>query len=624
MQRLQRLVQHLDGQAVSSFYASPLPTLQSCAAVQSLEKRDRRAAYIEVAKKYVADIHRLRTSGEVPSMTIYEMLMMIPPGSRGIGLGKYLDRAEADGSLAPLNLLPGPWHGAKDREEKIRLLQLDLIAQEEGQHLQLYSAYQLRYGDKGLGSNIAVPSVVMHSNVTKKVLEKEVPNFFDSANVTKVIARILVADAEDAERISRIHVRKEPNFGGLMDSIISTTDNDHWRQQRQHLIEAFMPLSSLAQILPVSLARAKECSQRLAKLAKTGPVDMSDFLLHEAQAQLQLALLGIPEEIMDQTNAGIRKTFMLNPDAKIGHLSDSMKKIMNAAQTDASVALPSDGCPVRGPLSRALQTGHFPSSTDYGNMLLILFAGHDTTGHTMTWLMFELARHPEIQKQVQEEVDGFFESLNGRDPTYQDLSGFDLLDRCITETLRMWPAVANGTFRQLQFGDELKGAGGKEVHLPKGTFVTISNWCRHRNPELWGADSEHFNPWRDFSQQELARVGCPMAAKTPQSQRFSPFAHNPRSCLGKNFAQMEMRLILSHILHRFDFSLASPYDAFKDVELKAAEMDRMKFRGVNLGGTMGPMDLERGGSVSPGERFLIAMKLHVKPRLPRSAVPLLN
>eukprot|EP00435_Cladocopium_sp_Y103_P055534 s1793_g18.t1 len=53
-----------------------------------------RAAYIEVAKKYVADIHRLRTSGEVPSMTIYEMLMMIPPGSRGIGLGKYLDRAE--------------------------------------------------------------------------------------------------------------------------------------------------------------------------------------------------------------------------------------------------------------------------------------------------------------------------------------------------------------------------------------------------------------------------------------------------------------------------------------------------------------------------------------------------
>ncbi len=75
-----------------------------------------------------------------------------------------------------------------------------------------------------------------------------------------------------------------------------------------------------------------------------------------------------------------------------------------------------------------------------------------------------------------------------------------------------------------------------------------------------------------------------------------------------------MRLILSHILHRFDFSLAPPYDSLKDVELKAshiktrftwfwrhqlclqaAEVDRLKFRGVNRGGTMGPMDLERGG-----------------------------
>eukprot|EP00438_Fugacium_kawagutii_P025433 Skav204278 [mRNA] locus=scaffold409:161520:165248:+ [translate_table: standard] len=208
-----------------------------------------------------------------------------------------------------------------------------------------------------------------------------------------------------------------------------------------------------------------------------------------------------------------------------------------------------------------------------------------------------------------------------------------------------------------------------QVQLPKGSFVTISNWpepqnallyrerapshvvCRHRNPELWGADADSFNPWRDFSQQdnvvdvspmislllsrtytvhaitrtyntymrgmyrvkELARVGCPMAAKTPSSQRFSPFAHNPRSCLGKNFAQMEMRLILSHILHRFDFALAPPYDTLKD----AADLDQKKFRGVNLGGTMGPMDLERGGcAVTPGERFQIAMKLDVKARNP--------
>eukprot|EP00434_Breviolum_minutum_P009107 symbB.v1.2.008022.t1/scaffold498.1/size458234/14 len=312
-------------------------------------------------------------------MTIYEMLMMIPPSAGDNFRGKRLDRAEAKGDLELLKSLPGPWHDATSREEKLRLLKLDQVAQEEGMHTQLYAAYQLRHGDRGLSSNIAVPSVVMHSKSTQKVSENEVPNVFDSANVVKVICRIIVADPEDAERIARIHVRKEPNFGGLMDSIISTTDNDHWRQQRQHLLEAFMPLSSLAQILPVSLARAKECAERLAKFAESGPVDISDFLLHEAQAQLQLALLGVPEEMMEQTNAGIRKTFMFSPDAKIGHLSGAMKDLMKLARDDTSVALPTDGCPVRGPLSRALQTGHFPASTDYGSLVMFFnFANLDT------------------------------------------------------------------------------------------------------------------------------------------------------------------------------------------------------------------------------------------------------
>ena len=49
---------------------------------------------------------------------------------------------------------------------------------------------------------------------------------------------------------------------------------------------------------------------------------------------------------------------------------------------------------------RAVQTGGFKPSTAYGNMLIVLFAGHDTTGHTMTWLLFELARNPGIQREV--------------------------------------------------------------------------------------------------------------------------------------------------------------------------------------------------------------------------------
>lgn len=614
MDRLRRISRHL--LAGDELGLSP----ESCAAAASSaqpseDAKQRKSKFVDIIRTYIMETHRLRTTGETPSMTLHEVLMMQPPYSKRTGLGKQLEKAEAKGYLAALSLLPGPWADAQTREDKLRLLELDWMAQQEGIQLQLYAAYQERYGDKGLGSNIVVPSVVMHSKVTEKITPEKQLTPLDSAIVQRIVARVIVADPEDAERVARIHVRKEPNFGVLMESIISTTDNEHWREQRQHLVEAFLPLSSLAEILPVSLARAKDCANRLGSLAKDGqPVDMSDFLLHEAQAQLQLALLGAPESLMEETNQGIRKTFMFHPDAKLGDLSNAMKELMKVAQEDRTLGLPSDGCPVRGPLSRALQTGNFHASTDYGNLLLILFAGHDTTGHTMTWLTFELARHPDIQRKVQEEVDHFFRCLNGRDPTYQDLSKFDVLDRCITETLRLWPAVANGTFRQLQFAEELRANGESKVTLPKGTFVTISNWCRHRNPELWGADADSFNPWRSFASEELARVGCPMAARTPQSARFSPFAHNPRSCLGKNFAQMEMRLILSYLFHKFSFALAPPYDALMDTTTKASDTNPRTFRGINSGGTMGPMDLEHGGSVSEDERFLVAMKLRVTPR----------
>ena len=56
------------------------------------------------------------------------------------------------------------------------------MAQEEGIHTQLYAAYQLRYGE-GLGSNIAVPSVVLHSKATSKLKEKEVPKLMECADV---------------------------------------------------------------------------------------------------------------------------------------------------------------------------------------------------------------------------------------------------------------------------------------------------------------------------------------------------------------------------------------------------------------------------------------------------------
>merc|ERR1719436_2064341 len=112
------------------------------------------------------------------------------------------------------------------------------------------------------------------------------------------------------------------------------------------------------------------------------------------------------------------------------------------------------------------------------------------------------------------------------------------------------------------------------------------NWSRHRNTDLWGPDADEFKPDRQFQGKEIAHVGCPMAGVSPQSARFSPFAHAPRSCLGRNFAQMEMRLIVAYLLRDFNFDLVGPYNELKGKTLGPSPSDS-EFRGLNYG-TLAP------------------------------------
>ena len=82
-----------------------------------------------------------------------------------------------------------------------------------------------------------------------------------------------------------------------------------------------------------------------------------------------------------------------------------------AAAAAASAAAAGDGgqpATVRGPLARKLMESEANFPSRWGNTMLFAFAGHDTTGHTLTWLAFELAKNPGIQDKLAAEVDGFW------------------------------------------------------------------------------------------------------------------------------------------------------------------------------------------------------------------------
>jgi len=354
---------------------------------------------------------------------------------------------------------------------------------------------------------------------------------------------VIISHPEDAERICKRHIKKAPIFKSLLnDSIISTTDNEDWKNQRNEMNSAFLPNISLKEIFPISLKRSSRCSELIRKLTNdySESINMSEFFLNETQAQLQLAMFGFSEDFEEKTNKKIRDVFS-------GKNVDYLEKFTREALKETKKS--------DGPASKIFQESKNKLEKDIGNIILFAFAGHDTTGHTLTWLLYEVCKNPKYKEKLMEEIDDYW--LKYDEPRYETFNELPYMTRCITETLRMWPALANGTYRELEKDEEIHGLNDKDgkVKLKKGTYCQVINWTRHRNPELW-EDPDIFNPEREYKDSEIwDHKG--FGGYNVQSERFSPFTYGPRNCLGKNFSHMEMRLILLYLFKDYDFILTS-------------------------------------------------------------------
>ena len=378
---------------------------------------------------------------------------------------------------------------------------------------------------------------------------------------------IIINHPEDAERISKMHVKKAPIFKSLLnDSIISTTDNDDWKNQRSEMNPAFLPNLSLKNVFQESKKRARGISELLIKMSSgyTEPVNMSDFFLNETQAQLQKAMFGFSDEFESKTNKKIRDVFS---GINIEYLDEFVSEALKETQIS------------NGPASKIFQNSD-DKMKNIGNMILFAFAGHDTTGHTLTWLLYELCKHPNYKQALIEEIDQYW--LKHGEETYETFNELPFMTRCIAETLRMWPALANGTYRQLERDEKIHGINNEMVNVEKGTYVQIINWTRHRNPELW-EEPDVFNPDRKFKDSEIWD-NAGFGYYNVQSDRYSPFTYGPRNCLGKNFSHMEMRLILLNLFKNHDFTFDK-----KQIET----INDPKYQGINLF-TLGPLDVYGG------------------------------
>jgi cytochrome P450 len=164
-------------------------------------------------------------------------------------------------------------------------------------------------------------------------------------------------------------------------------------------------------------------------------------------------------------------------------------------------------------------------------LMTLMFAGHDTSTSTLTFMMYELARHPDVVAKLCEEQDRV---LGGGVPDIEKLEReMPYLEMVLDEVLRLYPPAWIGprrAVRDFEFGG---------YTVPKGAYVNYCSWASHRIPEVF-PEPEAFIPER-FSRERKA--GLPRGA-------YVPFGGGQRICIGKRFGQIEVKLVATMLLQK--------------------------------------------------------------------------
>jgi cytochrome P450 len=169
--------------------------------------------------------------------------------------------------------------------------------------------------------------------------------------------------------------------------------------------------------------------------------------------------------------------------------------------------------------ARDAETGERMSDRQLRDEILTIFtAGHETTGNALAWTFYLLARHPDAEARLHEEIECV---LGGRRPTSADLAELKWTRMVLQESMRLYPPAY--TVTRTALGEDRLGG----MRVPPGAFININIYETHRNPTIWRAP-EQFRP----------RAVCAGRGRRPPSlclsavRRRPPHLHRRRLCDG--------------------------------------------------------------------------------------------
>jgi cytochrome P450 len=364
-----------------------------------------------------------------------------------------------------------------------------------------------------------------------------------------VIQHVLKTNSENYHK-SEIQKKRMGHFLGKG---LLTTEGEAWRTQRRLIQTGFerKQLEVLSSIMQDSLTDSLRDFDRQAQL---GPVDIYPLMMKITFAMVGRSLFGarLKEEDIDLISLAIstvqefmvRQTIQpyLNPwFAVSGELRRHWEMRSRAfGVLDEYLQRRRKEAPGHD-LLQILMDARYNDGQGMSDELILsesmqlLVAGHETSSNALSWLLYLLSSRPDCIDRVREEFDSV---LGERPLSFSDVPKFEFTTQVILEALRLYPPF--WMVDRMALADDQAG----DVAIPRGSTVVVFVYGVHHSPHYWE------NP-ESFDEERFSK---------PKEKLHTPFAHlpfgaGPRGCIGGNYAMLQILMILSVLLRKYDFRL---------------------------------------------------------------------
>jgi len=356
----------------------------------------------------------------------------------------------------------------------------------------------------------------------------------------------------NSENYHKSHIQKK-RMGHFLGKGLLTTEGEPWKTQRRLIQSGFerKQLEVLSSIMQDSLA---ESLREFDREARIGSVDIYPLMMKITFAMVGKSLFGarlkeehielISEAISTVQEFMVRQTIQpyLNPwFAVSGELRRHEEMRARAFGILGDYIQRRRQEEPGHDLLQILMDARYSDGTGMSDELVIsesmqlLVAGHETSSNALSWLFYLLSLRPDCVDKVRDEFDSV---LGKRHLSFSDVSKFEFTTQVILEALRLYPPF--WMVDRMALADDRAG----DLDIRRGSTVVVFIYGTHHSPRHW-ENPESFDPER-FTK-----------ANDKQHTPFAhlPFGAGPRGCIGGNYAMLQMLMILSVLIRKYDFHL---------------------------------------------------------------------